>query len=125
MEIGSREQSDDMMTSIDRVVERVERQAKRMIARRKQRKPRRAPQPLPAAPAVEAEEEEGPEIEDAFAPVLVREEAFHAEPISVEEAIELLQTRDQDLLLFTNRQGGAVTLVYLRPDGNYAMIEGA
>jgi hypothetical protein len=27
--------------------------------------------------------------------------------------------------MFTNRQGGAVTLVYLRPDGNYGMVESA
>ena len=114
MEISSREQSDDMMTSIDRVVERVERQAKRMIARRKQRKTRRTAQPLPASPEAPGEtgEDEEPEaeIEDAFAPVVIREESFHPEPLSVEEAIERLKDRDEDYFLFTNRRGGAVTV---------------
>ncbi|MBP7669585.1 MAG: ribosome-associated translation inhibitor RaiA [Candidatus Eisenbacteria bacterium] len=127
IEIISREESDDMTTSIDKVVDRIERQVKRLTARRKERKPRRgAERPATeAAEAVEEEaaEEEAAEFEDVFAPVVIRQETYHGEPLTVEEAIELLRQQRLDYLLFPNKRDGRITLVYERPDGNYGLVE--
>ncbi len=126
-EIISREESDDMLTSIDRVVDRLERQVKRISARRKERKTRRPPErgPVPAGAAGAEEAEEGSEVEDTFSPVVIHQEGFHAEAISVEDAIELMRQREEDFLLFTNARTGHVALVHLRPDGNYGFVESA
>ncbi|MFH1143539.1 MAG: ribosome-associated translation inhibitor RaiA [Candidatus Eisenbacteria bacterium] len=123
VEISSREESDDILVSIDRVVDRIERQVKRLNSRRKTRsKVRRGEAPAPAAAAGEGEEEEAA-IEDTFAPVVIRQEGFHREPLSVEEAIEKLQDSENEFLLFTNKRDGRVALVHLRPDGNFGLIE--
>jgi len=129
-EISSREQSDDMLTSIDRVVGRAERQLRRFKARRKDHKGRRRvsvgaaaaeAQAVVEAQASAASETEAP-VEE-IAPVVVREESFHREPINVERAIELLSEEERDFLLFANARSGAVALVYVRPDGGYGLVE--
>jgi putative sigma-54 modulation protein len=112
-EILSREESDDMLSSIDRVVERVERQLKRLRARR--REDRRGGRKEEAE--VEAE------VEESFSPVVIREEGFHPEPLTVEQAIELMRERSSDVLLFPSARSGRMTLVRLRPDGSYGFIE--
>jgi putative sigma-54 modulation protein len=132
-EIVSREESDDMMISIDRVVERVERQIKRLTSRR--RKGRRgasaeAVRPAPAMLGAEgdgaAEEAaaEGLEDDESYPPVVVREEQSHPDPITVEDAIEVLKDRGDPFLLFKNARSGKVAVVHLRDDGNYGLVEG-
>jgi len=120
-DIVSREESDDMQTSIDRAVDRVERQVKRLNARRKDRKARRPAAPAAAGQPVAMEEEA--EVEEVFAPVVIRQESFHAAPISVDQAIEVLHERNEDFLLFQNARSGRVALVHRMPDGNFGLVE--
>jgi putative sigma-54 modulation protein len=125
-EILSREESDDMLISIDRVVDRVERQLKRLRARRREdrrggRKGAEGEESRPAGPVEEGEDES--EVEETFAPVVIHEEGFHPEPLTVEQAIELLRERESDVLLFPSARSGRMMLVRLRPDGNYGLIE--
>jgi len=126
-EIISREESDDMITSIDRVVDRIERQVKRLRARRKNRKGRRTAlkemlsAEESAAESQTAEEEEYEE--DFFSPVVVRSGEYYADPMTVEEAIDIMRKKDEDYILFKNARTGNVTLVHLLPDGNYGMVE--
>ncbi len=134
-EIVSRGVSDEMMTSVDKVVDRIERQIQRLAARRRDRKNRRSLKDeapvlaVPEAVDVEeepptAEEELGLEFdEDDFAPVVVRDDAFYPDPVTVELAIEALQASDRDYLLFLNKGTNKVSLIHLREDGNYCLIE--
>lgn len=134
-EIVSRGVSDEMMTSVDKVVDRIERQIQRIAARRRDRKNRRSLKdeaPVLAAPEPVEVEEEPPTAEEAlglefdeddFAPVVVRDDSFHPEPVSVESAIEALQASDRDFLLFLNKGTNKVSLIHLREDGNYCLIE--
>ncbi len=133
-EIVGRDESDDMLASIDRVVDRIERQIKRLKARRRSRKAMRRSSlkgPLagaglePAGSAAEEEEEEdmAADLDEDFAPVVVRGEQYLTEPASVEEAIRALQERDDDWLLFRNAQTKKVALVHVRADGNYGLVE--
>ncbi len=133
-EIVSRGESDEMMTSVDRVVDRIERQIKRQAARRRDRGNRRSlkgeiPASIPLEPAEadtgEFEEDEagGLDFDDDFSPVVIRDESFHPDPVSVETAIEAMHAQDRDYLLFRNKQTKKVNLVHLREDGNYSLIE--
>jgi len=122
-DIVSREESDDMQTSIDHAVDRVERQVKRLNARRKDRKARRPVEPSPAGEPAAVEEEAEAEAEEFFAPVVIRQESFHAAPISVDQAIEMLHQRNEDFLLFQNARSGRVALVHRMPDGNFGLVE--
>ena len=120
-EIVSREESDDMQVSIDRVVDRVERQVKRLNARRNEHKPRRAAEVSVPAEGGGAEDEI--EVEEVFAPVVIRQEGFFPGPITVDEAIEELRRRQEDFLLFQNSRSGKVAVVHVRPDGNFGLVE--
>jgi putative sigma-54 modulation protein len=123
-EILSREESDDMPTSIDRVVERAERQLKRLGARRRQDRKGGLKPAGPGREGTAAEEgEEEPEIEDVFSPVVIHEESYLAEPLTVEQAIERLRGGDADYILFKSARSGRVTLVHQRPDGNFGLVE--
>lgn len=137
-EIVGRDESDDMITSIDRVVDRIERQLQRLRARRRDRGQRRAPklaiaeesQATEVRAAAAAEAEASAELDlsvyadEDFAPVVVRGDQYHREPITVEDAIRIMRERDEDLLLFTNIQTRQPAMVHLRPDGNYGLVEG-
>jgi len=120
-ELTSREETHDMFSSIDRVVDRLEKQIKKFNTRLKDRKNRRT-----VAAGVPVEEEELAEVEpeEEWSPVVVRGHQFHPQPATVEEAIRILREADHDFLLFRNSKTGKVSLVHLRPDGNFGFVEG-
>jgi putative sigma-54 modulation protein len=119
-ELISREETHDMVSSIDRVVDRIERQIKKLSARQRDRKTRR---PIP--PGAPVEEEELPEAEsrEEWGPVVVRGHQWHPGEASVEDAIRALREKDEDFLLFRNSRTGKVGVVYTRPDGNFGLVE--
>jgi putative sigma-54 modulation protein len=110
-----------MVESIDRVVERIEKQVSKVYARMKDRKTR------PQVSAIETPiaEEEIPETEgdEEWAPVVVRGQEWHPQPISVEEAIRFLRESEKDFLLFRNARSGNVSLVHMRADGNFGLVD--
>lgn len=120
----SREETHDMLISIDRVVDRLERQIKKHNARLKDRK---AKKPIPPGAPVEesAPPETETEAEEVWSPVVVRGQQWHPEAISLETAIGLLRESDHDFLMFRNARTGRVALVHHRPDGNFGFIEEA
>ncbi|MBD3162511.1 MAG: ribosome-associated translation inhibitor RaiA [Candidatus Eisenbacteria bacterium] len=119
-ELISREETPDMISSIDRVTDRIERQIKKYNARLKDRKVRR---PIMEGPPItETEIPEG-EPEEEWGPVVVRGNEWHRDPISVEEAIRALRESNAEFLMFRNDRNRKVGLVYTRPDGNFGFIE--
>lgn len=120
-ELISRQETHDMLASIDQVVDRLERQLKKYNARLKDRKSRR---PVAAGHLVEESDLSEVEVEEEFSPVVVREQGWHADgPLTVEEAIRMLRDSDRDHLMFRNGKTAKVTMVHLRPDGNFGIIE--
>jgi putative sigma-54 modulation protein len=133
----SREESGDMMTSIDRVIDRVERQIKKLSAKIKVRgrKERRVPlREVTAGVGVVAEdraieedaeedvEEEGEE-EEEFCPVVVQGVQYHPQPVTVEEAIQVMRDKDWDFILFNNAKTDKMSLLHIREDGNFGFVE--
>jgi putative sigma-54 modulation protein len=119
-DLVSREESEEMVTSIDGVVDRMERQLRKLNARRKTRKTIRL---IPALSVVDEEELPEVEPEEEFSPVVVRGPQFQAHAISVIDAIAVMREKDWDLLLFPNVRTGKVCCVHLRPDGNIGLVE--
>jgi putative sigma-54 modulation protein len=116
----SREESPEMVTAIDGVVDRMERQLKKLNARARDRKATRL---IPAFSVVEEEELPEVEVEEEFSPVVVRGNQWHTKPITVEEAIRVLREKDWELLMFSNSKTGRPCTVHLRPDGNFGLVE--
>ena len=109
-----------MASSIDAVVDRMERQLKKLNARLKDRKSLR---PVPAFSVIEEADLSDVEVEEEFSPVVVRGQQFAAKPMSVEDAIRMMREKDWDLCLFSNAKSGLPAVVHLRPDGNFGLLE--
>jgi putative sigma-54 modulation protein len=54
---------------------------------------------------------------------VVRTEKFHAQPMSVSDAIVQLNLLNEPFLVFRAETGGNVAVVYKRDDGSYGLIE--
>ncbi len=119
-DMTSRQESHDMVESIDLVVDRIEKQLKKLSARMKDRKTRRL-----VSTSHPVEEAELPEVEpeEEFAPVVVRGKQWHPGPISVDEAIRMIREKNEEFLLFLNARSGKISLIHHRADGNFGLVE--
>jgi putative sigma-54 modulation protein len=115
--------SDNMYTSIDMAIAKLETQMQhrkgKIIDRAHGRTPEgRAPEP---ETAVQAALEAGGEEESR--PRQVRTRRVQLTPMSVDEAIDEMELLGQQFFMFANGDTGQVNVVYKRDEGNYGLIE--
>jgi len=123
--IRAEERSPDMYTSIDLVVDKLERQLSRykdrFITRTRESLGGHKPQEsIPPAMPAEAPGEE------AFAESIsriVRTKRFAVKPMDPEEAAMEMEMIGHDFYVFRNAENEEVNVVYRRRDGNYGLIE--
>jgi putative sigma-54 modulation protein len=114
--VGIQETGDARM-SINGALDKLERQAVRMLARRRTRK--RRPRPATAV-MLNVFRTERVDHEERR---VLETERFPIKPMSVEEAIESLDTVRIGLLVFRNTDTERVNVLYRRDDGHLALIE--
>ena len=116
------ERTNDMYTSIDQVIDKLERQVKRTKEKvsRKGRGPgEEAETETEAVPAPPSE----PESEfKKFEPHVELVKTFDASPESVEEAMKGIEADGLDFYVFVNSENGRVNVLYKRPRG-YGLID--
>jgi putative sigma-54 modulation protein len=103
----------DFFSALDEAVEPLAAQARRHKERIRTRKPR-ASRRTPAGPEPPAEP--GPDL-------LIRRLA--AKPMSVDEALEQMRTRRDNVLVFTNARSRAVNVLRRRADGRLELVQPA
>lgn len=123
--IRGSEKSDDMYASIDRAIDKIERQLKRYREKVKRHKPRLADgnyrvrlnlvEGMPGA-----DEDVGV---PAVSPRITQTEEFAATPMSIDEAIMQMDLLDNDFLVFLNALTSQINVVYRRKDNNFGLIE--
>ena len=102
------EDTPDMYTSVDRVVDKLERQLNKLKARVRPRI-----HDKPAAPLTDADS----------AGALVKQKSFPVKPMAVEEAILQMEMLGHDFFAFANAEAGErINVVYRRRDGNYGLL---
>jgi len=120
--IRAEESSVSMYSSVDIVVEKLERQLKKykskIYSSMKYRGRARKSKGIPAEVGVEAEGGNG-EIEDAY---IARTKQVMLRPMTPSEAALQMELLGHDFHLFLNPESGGVNLVYRRKDGNYGLI---
>jgi putative sigma-54 modulation protein len=114
--LRAREASSDMRSSIDQLVEKLERQVTRYRTRGRDRR-RRAARETDSAAATDAAPP------DDAAPEIVKTKHFALSPLSAEEAVLQLELVGHDFFVFRNADSSAVNVVYRRRDGGYGLIE--
>jgi putative sigma-54 modulation protein len=125
------ESTEDMYSSIDLVMAKIERQVRRYKERIRNHKPSQGPARLMRHRVVE-ETASGAEVVAADvqrapapqpAPRIIKEEKYIARPLTVQEAIMQLNLMHEPFLCFNNAQTHEVNVVYRREDGSYGLIE--
>jgi len=102
----------EMYSSIDDVVEKLERQIKKYkdkwVTNRK-------------------EEEKTPESlrSEESSPSIIKKKSFDLKPMSPEEAAMQMDMLDKNFFVFTNASSGNISVLYKRNDGNLGLIEPA
>ncbi len=112
--IKGREENTDMYAAIDLVMDKIDMQLKKF--RDKQRAPKGDRTARSTARAEVAAEEA------ADLPALRRKQV-EVPPLQVDDAVEMMQTSGDDLLVFTNVVNGGLNILYRRQDGNFVLVE--
>ncbi len=130
-QIAGRETTENMYSSIDLVVAKIERQVRRYKDKLRTHKTKSNFAPVPWTHSVLVSEEPIASTEESTPPeqsarepnVVQRTERFHANPMSVAQAAMQLDLLDEQFLVFRNQDSGGVNVIYRREDGSYGLIE--
>ncbi len=135
LQIAGHEATENMYSSIDLVVAKIERQVRRYKSKLRSHKPRTEFTPMPFAHSVLEEPEVRSEGNGSGAPeevtaadsgpTVVKRDKFYANPLSVSEAIMQLNLTHSQFLVFRCAETGQVNVVYRRENGSYGLIETA
>jgi putative sigma-54 modulation protein len=121
--LRAEEASDDMYTSVDGAVEKLERQIEkyrsRMIEKRRleeSRRRRRSQQSAEAALQSESEVQDGPAR-------IVRTKRFPMKPMTTEDALMQMDLLGHSFFVFRHSETQQINVLYRRRDGDYGLIE--
>jgi putative sigma-54 modulation protein len=121
--IKGTEITEDMYSSIDLVIAKIERQVRRYHDKIRGHKERVDLSSIPVAYHVLEAEEHGAEAVEGKPPNILQTEHIPAQTLSVDEALMQLNLIGQPFLVFRNSQSSQVNVVYKRDDGKYGLIE--
>lgn len=111
------ESTDDMYSSIDRVLDKLERQIRKHKTRF-ERKLRENSLKFADVSPVENDNED-----EQYNPSIVRTKRFAIKPMPVDEAVLQMDLLGHSFFVFLNGETEEVNVVYKRKDGRYGLIE--
>ncbi|OFI49744.1 ribosomal subunit interface protein [Floricoccus tropicus] len=111
--------SQDMYGSIDLVVDKLERQIRKYKTKTNRRKNVKGVKDYPVEELVDFEVTE--EVEEGAK--IVRTKEIDLKPMDAEEAVLQMEMSGHDFFIFTDADTESTSIVYLREDGNYGLIE--
>jgi putative sigma-54 modulation protein len=115
--LSAKEETEDMYTSIDRALDKIERQLRKYKDRCKTHN-------LSKAAKKKGDNSVGEEeIWNENEPMVVKSRRFAAKPMSTDEAAMQMQLSDNNFLAFTNAHTTQVNVIYRRKDGKLGLIE--
>jgi putative sigma-54 modulation protein len=127
--IKGHEATEDMYSSIDLVMAKIERQVRRYKEKLRSHQGQQHLGAIAVAHSVISDSAEGDESASATAQPpkpsfqIVKTQKVAAQPLAVEDAIMQLNLVSEPFLVFRNAATGQVNVVYRREDGNYGLIE--
>ena len=123
--IQGEEMSVDMYSSIDLAISKLERQVKKH--RQKLRSYKRKNSDKVAKMNIYASESfyDREEVEEDLSvePIVIKSTDVTFEYLTVKEAVMKFDFKQQEVLPFTNKENNRTSIVYLKKDGNYGLME--
>ncbi|MCD6561680.1 MAG: ribosome-associated translation inhibitor RaiA [Deltaproteobacteria bacterium] len=117
--IKATEETEDMYSAIDQVMDKVEKQVKRHLSKTRNRRT----EGLKKEGILTEDSEESAAI--AFDEAVIMVEKIIAKPMDPEEAAMQLNLSRQDFLVFRRAKTSEINVIYKRGDGNLGLIEPA
>ncbi|HIS04039.1 MAG TPA: ribosome-associated translation inhibitor RaiA [Candidatus Pullichristensenella avicola] len=114
--LRAEEVSNDMYMSIDRAVDKLNRQIRRHRTKLEKRLRAGAFEPV-------AEEQPEAEEEEVASYNLVRVKKFPVKPMHVDDAIAQMELLGHTFFLFLNEETDSMCVLYLRSDGSYGLLQ--
>lgn len=114
--LRAEEVSNDMYMSIDRAVDKLNRQIRRHRTKLEKRLRAGAFEPAASEEGIEAAEEPA-------SYELVRVKKFPVKPMQVEDAIAQMELLGHSFFLFLNEETDSMCVLYLRSDGSYGLLQ--
>lgn len=111
MILRGEESTGDMYTSIDLVVEKLEKQIGKYKGKLQKRGVRYV------------NGQRGPVVSEEDTPKMVRTKRFAIKPMPLDEAVLQMNLLGHNFFVFSNAETEQVNVVYKRKDGNYGLIE--
>ncbi len=119
LKIKGQEQTEDMYSALDMVVDKLERQVKSYREKLKNRKSKDRIKPKEVRiDVIRAELDD-----ESSGPQVLRAEQVYAKPMDVDEAVMQLELTEEQFLVFTNAETEKINVLYRRDDGHYGLIE--
>jgi putative sigma-54 modulation protein len=118
--IKGAEETEDMYSAVDQVMDKLEKQVKKHLSKIRERKAEniKGEESLENEATIEAS---GIGIEEP----VIEVERLNAKPMDPEEAAMQLGMSQQDFLVFRNSRSSEINVIYKRRDGNLGLIEPA
>ncbi len=114
LHVNAMEETGDLYSAIDLAMEKIERQLRKLVTKRRGHKHVALPEPAEAASSAPAPRARMPRL---------RPQRVLVEPMSVADAMRRLARDGAELVLFQNETTDALTVLYRRKDGGYALLE--
>ena len=122
MRLRSREATEDMYASIDKAVEKIERQLQRYTTKRRSKRRKEAESSSKSEDSgdEDLDDEEAFETHGAYRVSI--DEIYLSKPMSVKEALMQLDLSDEAFLAFVNEETDEVNVVFKDKEGGYGLL---
>jgi len=117
--INGREETNDMHSAIDLVMDKIVRQVKKYKDKIRNHKPNPHIQDINAMVNVFSSES----IAKNEEPKVIRTKTLSIKPMSIEEAVMQMDLLNNNFFIFSNASNQKLSVIYRRRDGDYGLIE--
>jgi putative sigma-54 modulation protein len=121
--ICAHETSSDMYNSIDRSMEKIEKQVKRYKDKIVKLRPKDGAKLKMRFKLLEASGETNLDTLPDLPPTIVESKEFQARPMMLDEAVMQMDLLDNDILVFLNPKTDHVNILYRKKNNKYGLIE--
>ncbi|MDF1534940.1 MAG: ribosome-associated translation inhibitor RaiA [bacterium] len=116
--IKGKEETNDMYSSIDLVLDKLDRQVRKYKEKISRHGDREAVREYRASHSVIPEE-----VVDAGTAEVIKHKEIILKPMTVDEAIMQMELMNKSFLLFNNSRTGLLSVIYIRDDGHFGIIQ--
>lgn len=123
MPICGKELSTDMYNSIDRAMEKIERQVRRYRDKINTLRPRDGAKMKMRFKLLEAVADDDQETASELPPTIIEAKEFQARPMMLDEAVMQMDLLHNDILVFLNSKTDQLNVLYRKNSNKYGLIE--